>query len=258
MSDLEMELYSQMVLSVLKLCKTKKIGISFSGGVDSSLLAKITDGLGYDIILLTIGFENSHDVSFSKKIAKMMGFKHEIDIISDKNFPDIAKQIWEMNKIDNLSWNENCIAFYYVSRLAKRCNIGEVLTANGIDELFCGYNSYRKSISDGKEAVMDMMKIKLENEIKLMQAVNRVSFEFGVHFMQPFLDKKFIDLSEKIPLREKIIDEDDLMRKHIIRKLATSMGVPKESTSKRKKAMQYGSLIHKNLVKIKKTWNNNS
>ena len=49
-------------------------------------------------------------------------------------------------KTDNLSWNENSIAFYYVSKLAKSLGISTVVTANGIDELFCGYNSYREAI----------------------------------------------------------------------------------------------------------------
>ena len=55
----------------------------------------------------------------------------------------------------------------------------------------------------------------------------------------------------------KIKDKDDLVRKHIVRKLAISIGVPEESALKLKKAMQYGSLIHKNLLKVKKTWNMN-
>jgi len=58
-------------------------------------------------------------------------------------------------------------------------------------------------------------------------------------------------------LEQKIKDKDDLMRKHIVRKLAMSIGVPEESALKQKKAMQYGSLIHKNFLKIKKTWNMN-
>src|SRR5690349_19072230 len=216
-----------MIQSVQRLEESKTIGISFSGGVDSSLLAKIAEDLDYDIILLTVGFEDSHDVNFAKDIAKIMGLKHEIEIISAKTFPDVARKIWSTIKVDNISWNENCIAFYYVSRLAKLHNIGKVMSANGLDELFCGYNSYRVSVSKGENAVMDMMKSKLDNEIKMMQTINLVTSELDIQLMQPFLDEKFIDFSKQVPLHEKIIDKDDLMRKHIIRKLATSIGVPK-------------------------------
>ena len=50
---------------------------------------------------------------------------------------------------------------------------------------------------------------------------------------------------------EKIIDPDDLQRKHAIRKLAISCGVPEISAHKQKKALQYGSKIHKQLLKLR-------
>jgi asparagine synthase (glutamine-hydrolysing) len=255
MSGLEKKLYAQMVQSVENVKDTGRIGVSFSGGVDSSLLAKICNGFGCDFMLLTMGFEGSHDVEFSKKIAKMLDMEHKIELISAKSFTGVAKKIWDEIKVDNLSWNENCIAFYYVSKLAKKHKISTVVTANGIDELFCGYNTYRDSISQGEDAVFEMMDDKLDNETRMMKAVNKISSEFGVKIVQPFLSEKFIKFAKTIPLQYKIKDKNDLVRKHIIRKLALSIGVPGESALKQKKAMQYGSLIHKNLLKVKKTWN---
>jgi len=254
---LEKELYETVVQSLESVIESKTVGVSFSGGVDSSLLAKIAKDLGYDIILLTMGFEDSHDVEFSKTIAKTLGIQHEIELISEQTFSDVARKISDMINVDNLSWNENCIAFYYVAKLAKKHNISKVITANGIDELFCGYNSYRDFIPEGEEAVIGLMKEKLDNETRMMKAVNQVTLEFGVQIVQPFLSEKFIEFAKTIPLEHKIKDKDDLMRKHIIRKLALSIGVPEESTLKQKKAMQYGSLIHKNFLKVKKTWNMN-
>ena len=257
LSGLEKDLYEEMVQSIQYVIESKTMGISFSGGVDSSLLAKFTKDLGYDIILLTMGFEDSHDVEFSKTMAKTLGMRHEIELISEKTFSNVARKIWDMINVDNLSWNENCIAFYYVAKLAKNHNITKVITANGIDELFCGYNAYRDSIPEGEEVVIELMKEKLDNEIRMMKAVNQVTSEFGVQIVQPFLSERFIEFAKTIPLEHKIKDRDDLMRKHIVRKLALSVGVPVESALKQKKAMQYGSLIHKNFLKVKKTWNMN-
>ena len=42
-----------------------------------------------------------------------------------------------------------------------------------------------------------------------------------------------------------------MLRKHAIRDLALEIGVPEISARKRKKALQYGTLIHKNLIKSK-------
>ena len=40
-----------------------------------------------------------------------------------------------------------------------------------------------------------------------------------------------------------------MIRKHIIRRLALDIGVPQEAAMKPKKALQYGSLIHKYFTK---------
>ena len=251
MTDLVSELHTQIIQSIQSAVTDKKIGISFSGGVDSSLLAKICVDLGYDVTLLTIGFEDSHDIMFSQEISQILGYSHKIEKIKLTNFSKVSKEIKKTIKTDNLSWLENCIAFYYVSKLAKRYGIKKVITANGIDELFCGYNAYRNAIELGEDEVMELMDSKLENEIKMMKTVNLVASKFGVELIQPFLLQDFINFTKKIPLRYKIHNSDDLLRKHIIRELALKIGVPGISSNKRKKALQYGSLIHKTLMKIK-------
>jgi len=227
----------------------KKIGIAFSGGVDSTLVSKICKDLGFDITLLTIGFPNSHDISFAKDVNAILKLHHEISEIDKNSFNDIASKINKKINTENLSWNENCIAFYYVAKLAHSLGIKKVVTANGVDELFCGYNAYRDAIEKGEDKVIELMNSKLENEQKMMQAVNEVTSEFGVQIIQPLLSKNFIEYAKSIPVSEKITGKDDLMRKHIIRKLASEIGVPEISTNKRKKALQYGSLIHKELLK---------
>lgn len=229
----------------------KKIGIAFSGGVDSTLISKICFDLGYDVNLLTIGFPESHDVLFAKEVNQQLKLVHNVLEIDSNTFQDVALKIKKTIKTDNLSWNENCIAFYYVSKLAKSLGIDIVVTANGIDELFCGYNAYRMVISEGNTKILEVMDSKLDNEIKMMKAVNQIASEFGVRIIQPLLSSDFIEFAKTIPLSEKIHDSEDLLRKHIIRKLAKDVGVPEISYTKRKKALQYGSKIHKTLLKSK-------
>ena len=93
------------------------------------------------------------------------------------------------------------------------------------------------------------MNAKIENELKMMKAVNDVASEFNVVILQPLLSEDFIKYAKIIPISEKITGKDDLIRKHIIRALAKEAGVPELSANKRKKALQYGSQIHKALLK---------
>jgi len=231
----------------------KKIGVAFSGGVDSTLLAKLVKDLGYDIHLLTIGFQDSHDINFAKEVNQLLNFPHSISEIDPVKFKGISQKINQTIKSDNLSWNENSIAFHYVAELAQKNELKTVVTANGIDELFCGYNSYREAIEKGEGEVTKMMDEKLKNEGEMMIAINQVTAEFGVKMVQPFLSPSFVDYSKKIPVSEKIHGPDDMQRKHPIRELAMDYGVPEVAAQKQKKALQYGSQIHKSLLKSRKT-----
>ncbi len=247
------QLLSEMENAVKETISDKKIGVAFSGGVDSTLLAKLVKDLGYDIHLLTIGFQDSHDINFAKEVNQLLNFPHSISEIDPVKFKGISQKINQTIKSDNLSWNENSIAFHYVAELAQKNELKIVATANGIDELFCGYNSYREAIEKGEGEVTKMMDEKLKNEGEMMIAINQVTAEFDVKMVQPFLSPSFVDYSKKIPVSEKIHGPDDMQRKHPIRELAMDYGVPEIAAQKQKKALQYGSKIHKSLLKSRKT-----
>lgn len=245
------ELLTNIKSAITKTVPKQRIGVAFSGGVDSTLISKVLSDLGYDVTLLTIGFSESHDLLFAQEVNEKLKFPHHILEIEPEKFGEISSGINQKIKTENLSWNENCIAFYYVSKLAQSLDIDTVVTANGIDELFCGYNAYRDEFSEGESKILELMDSKLENELLMMKAVNLISSEFGVKIIQPLLSSEFIEFAKTIPISEKILDSEDLMRKHAIRKLAKDIGVPELSYNKRKKALQYGTKIHRKLLKTR-------
>src|SRR5919198_1471027 len=100
LSDLKQALYDAVRESVPE----AEIGVAFSGGVDSSLLAKICLDLGKKITLLTIGFPGSHDIGFSKNIASKMGVKQHIAEIDYDEFTKDLSRVRQTIKCENTSY----------------------------------------------------------------------------------------------------------------------------------------------------------
>ncbi|MDQ3835463.1 MAG: asparagine synthase C-terminal domain-containing protein [Thermoproteota archaeon] len=227
------------------LSELPRVGIAFSGGVDSSLLANLCHNLHREVTLLTIGFPGSHDIKFSKEAALKMCMNLIVYEIEYSDFREKLKYIRQTVPCSNTSHLENCIAFLYISQLAKQNNLDLALSANGCDELFCGYDSYRKAYCGGEAQINKVMEESLINEFALMEEIHGVTAQLGVQIKQPFLSPKFVEFAKTIPISQKIKGPDDMIRKHILREAALELGVPKESALKPKKALQYGSSIHK-------------
>ena len=86
-----------------------------------------------------------------------------------------------------------------------------------------------------------------------------VSMDNGVELRLPFLDSKLVEFALNIPVEYKIIARDDKIRKHILRNLASELGLDDEFAFRPKKAAQYGTGIDKILrKKIIKNYDLNS
>jgi asparagine synthase (glutamine-hydrolysing) len=227
-----------------------KIGIAFSGGIDSTLLAMICKNMNMDTILFTVGFPDSNDIEFSKSISHKINMNHKILEIDKGDLAAITKKIKNEISCSNTSHIENCIAFSYIAKLASKNDTSVVLTANGFDELFCGYNNFRFIFNQGSDTINKTIESKILNELELTNEITQVAKEYRVSILQPFLSKGFISVAMKFPIYNKIVSNDDVLRKHIIRKIALLFDLPPEVIFRRKKAIQYGSLIHKYYKKI--------
>jgi asparagine synthase (glutamine-hydrolysing) len=231
-----------------------RIAVAFSGGVDSSLLAKICHHqLRKQVLLVTVGFSGSHDITFSKGIASKMGIEHKVYEIDYGDFEEKLQRIQQKIKCKNTSHIENCVAYFYICRLAKQNHLNVVLSANGCDELFCGYDRYRSVYHRGGEPeISALMDRNIANEFDLIEEIKIVAAELDVQVRQPFLSTRFTKFAKTIPIDQKIEGPHDMIRKHILRRVALEVGVPEESAMKPKKALQYGSAIHKYFKKIQK------
>ena len=171
------------------------------------------------------------------------------ETVSLEELEDGIRSVLNIIKFDRLVLLENGVCFYYVFKTASRHGIETVLSANGMDELFCGYNLYRKYVDD-EEKMKEIMSLLVETAKRDKAEIDKVAALWNVNYECPFLSDSFVDFAMKIPLEYKIKGEDDELRKHILREAALKMGVPGSAAMRRKKAFQYSSGIHKAIAKL--------
>ena len=242
------------------------IGLIFSGGVDSTILAVLLkqiaekrnnndNSIPLNIKLYSVGVENSQDIKFSKEIANELDLPIKTVIIDENLVKDSIKPVLTAIEDDNVMKLGVGMTIYLAAKAMKEDNIKVALSGQGADELFGGYNRYLKHFEENSlfDAYFALDE-EIYHDIANMYHVNlerddAVSMANGVELRVPFLDNDIINLALDIPGKYKIRNNDDLLRKHILRDVAKSIGVPDYIADRPKKAAQYGSGINKILKK---------
>jgi asparagine synthase (glutamine-hydrolysing) len=119
------------------------LGLFLSGGIDSSGLAALMAPMVREPIrTFAVGFSDpeANELAYARLAARSVGAEHREVVVSSAEFFDALPQ---------LVWHEDepiafpsSVPLYFVSRLARE-HVKVVLTGEGADELFLGYNRYR-------------------------------------------------------------------------------------------------------------------
>lgn len=117
------------------------IGVFLSGGIDSSLVTAILQkGSSTKVKTFTIGFEaGNNEAPFAKHIANHLNTEHHEFYCTLKEGENLIKKL--SFHYDEPFADSSAIPTLFVSQMASQ-KVKVVLSADGGDEVFCGYNSY--------------------------------------------------------------------------------------------------------------------
>jgi asparagine synthase (glutamine-hydrolysing) len=227
-----------------------KVGIIFSGGVDSTILAQICKKLGYETELYTVGKYNSPDIQFSHKAAELMGLPLHTRLVDEELVRASTTPVLQAIEEWNIMKIGVGMTAYLASQMASKHGFKVLLSGQGADELFGGYHRYQGIYEEKGEIAQD----DLEGDIKNIYSVNlerddAVTMAHSVELRVPYMDLQVINRAMNIPMMYKIRKNNDQLRKCILREVALDLDVPREIAYRPKKAAQYGSGIHQLLVK---------
>src|SRR5262245_7133164 len=119
------------------------LGLFLSGGIDSSALAGVMSSMARaPIQTFSVGFDETeaNELPYARAAAKFARAEHREVVVSPQEFFDsLPRLVWHED--EPIAFTSS-IPLYFVSRLAGE-HVKVVLTGEGSDELFLGYNRYR-------------------------------------------------------------------------------------------------------------------
>jgi len=126
-----------------------EVGTFLSGGMDSSSITAISKKYKKDIKTFSIGFvpEEFSELKYSKEVAEFLGVEHIYEMVDniDENIIDKLSYFYDEPLADS-----SCVPTYILSEMTAK-HLKVVLSGDGGDEIFSGYNWYRKYKEDYKK-----------------------------------------------------------------------------------------------------------
>ncbi len=209
--------------------------IAFSGGLDSSILGQIKKD--QDLNALTIIAKDfiGTDLSYSQIIGKHIGIPLELKYVSiDEMLDAIKGTIKILKNFNDIEIRNSIVSYIYLNALKKK-NVTKIITGDGADEIFAGYNFLVKKDHD-----------ELQKELKRMKKImhftsQKIANELGISVQMPFIDESIIKFVETLPVNLLVNQNDGIkFGKWILRK-AFENDLPSSVIWRKKTAMQDGS-----------------
>ena len=224
----------------------EQVGVSFSGGLDSTLIATVASKYS-KVNLYTIGLEDSEDMKYAIAVADKLNLNLN-KLVVDKAQLISAYHSCEklFHKLDFLKI-EILTPILLLADFAKSKGESVLLFGSAAEELFVGYERYYRYYNEGKDLnsiLLDEFKTLQKREIGWIKKICR---RFSIEAKFPLYNKEIANIVFDIPLEERMADSE--LKKGVLREAASFLSVPKEVISRKKKALQYGSGIHKILLK---------
>lgn len=123
-------------------------GVFLSGGVDSSAnVALMSELMSQPVRTYTVGFEDNQELNeleSARAVAKRFGTDHHEVIIGQEDMQKFLPDL--IFHQDEPLADPVCVPLYYVSRLARDTGTIVVQVGEGADEIFAGYDWFRKYV----------------------------------------------------------------------------------------------------------------
>ncbi len=209
--------------------------IALSGGLDSTIIAHfLKERKPQTVAIIAKDFVAS-DLTYCQRVSKEFDMPLTIKQVSTTDILSAIEETVKILKNFNDIEIRNNIVMYLAIKWAKEQNSTGIITGDGADELFAGYNFLRNKPKD-----------ELEKEIQRICNImhfptQKIGKALGIMIESPFLDEKIIEFAKTIPVDFKIRDEGEKRHGKWILRKTFEKNIPMQIVWREKSPMQDGS-----------------
>ena len=229
----EEEQCMRILTNAVNECKSDWIALS--GGLDSSILAHLRkDQKPQTMTIITKDFLGT-DLTFAQIIAKHLGLPLSLIQVSMEEVLDsINETIKILGNYNDIEIRNSIVPYIYLTTLKKK-GVDSVITGDGADEVFAGYNFLLKKSDE--EIGEELKRIK-----KIMHFPSKdIARSLNMKVETPFLNEELIKFSDEIEISKKInVKDGKKFGKWILRETFEKY-LPNNITWREKSPMQDGS-----------------
>ena len=229
----EEEQCMRILTNAVNECKSDWIALS--GGLDSSILAHLRkDQKPQTMTIITKDFLGT-DLTFAQIIAKHLGLNLSLIQVSMEEVLDsINETIKILGNYNDIEIRNSIVPYIYLTTLKKK-GVDSVITGDGADEVFAGYNFLLKKSDE--EIGEELKRIK-----KIMHFPSKdIARSLNMKVETPFLNEELIKFSDEIEISKKInVKDGKKFGKWILRETFEKY-LPNNITWREKSPMQDGS-----------------
>ena len=214
-------------------CKSKWIALS--GGLDSSILAHLLKDQKMQVMTIITKDFLGTDLTYAQIVAKHTKLPLSLLQVSlDEVLDSITETIRILGNFNDIEIRNSIVPYMYLSSLKKK-GINSVITGDGADEVFAGYNFLLKKSE--RELDEELKRIK-----RIMHFPSKdIAKSLGMTVETPFLNKDVIKFSDEIPISKKINFKDNIRFGKWILRETFEKDLPKNIVWREKSPMQDGS-----------------
>jgi asparagine synthase (glutamine-hydrolysing) len=232
LEEITKKLY-QILEESCNLCESELIALS--GGLDSSIISHFLRGKKVEGIAIISEDFVSTDLTYCQRISKETGIPLTIYNSTTSEILEAVENTIKILKNFNDIEIRNNVVMYLAIKWAKDNNKKSIITGDGADELFAGYNF-----------LVNKPEKELESEIKRVCSImhfptQEIGKHLGIKIESPFLNQKIVEIANQIPVNLKVKEENGTRYgKWILRKTIEKY-IPEQIVWRKKSPMQEGA-----------------